>query len=380
MSELIVQPIAIDTIKSHPNADRLEIAVVGGWEIITGKGNYSVGDIVVHVQPDNMVPRQWAETWGVDKYLSWKKGATSGRVRAARLRGIPSYGFLVPNESNASIGTDLSEHYGITKYEPPPPPVGMSAGQMRSEHPLFYRYTDIQNLRNYKDKLDYCELLVVTEKIHGTNSRIGWIRKHICCCGSELDGSHDHNTCGPPIPEYKFVAGTHRTQRDPENCGVYSVPYDQYSDVLMKVFEWACDAIESENDTIESMIIYGEIYGVGIQDLHYGAKEEKGYRVFDICINGRYLSWSILEFLQEEFGLPLVPVLDRGVFDFEQLLEIAQGQTTMADNHIREGIVIRPWHTERSWGKGEKDPHPKRMIFKLISDAYLLRKGGSEFH
>lgn len=22
-----------------------------------------------------------------------------------------------------------------------------------------------------------------------------------CCCGSELDGSHDHDTCGPPINE-----------------------------------------------------------------------------------------------------------------------------------------------------------------------------------
>lgn len=23
---------------------------------------------------------------------------------------------------------------------------------------------------------------------------------YVCCCGSELDGRHDHNTCGPPIP------------------------------------------------------------------------------------------------------------------------------------------------------------------------------------
>jgi hypothetical protein len=24
----------------------------------------------------------------------------------------------------------------------------------------------------------------------------------ICCCGSELNGSHDHNSCGPPIPRF----------------------------------------------------------------------------------------------------------------------------------------------------------------------------------
>ena len=119
MSELVVQPIRIEAIKPHPNADKLELAVVGGWEIITGKDNYVAGDVVVHIQPDAMVPQEWADKWDVTKYLSWKKNATSGRVRAARLRGVTSYGFLVPNESNAELGEELAEHYDITKYDSP---------------------------------------------------------------------------------------------------------------------------------------------------------------------------------------------------------------------------------------------------------------------
>lgn len=361
MSELVVTPVKITDLQPHPNADRLEIATIGGWRIVTGKGNYSVGDVVVHIPPDSMVPRQWADEWGVTQYLSWKKNAASGRVRAARLRGEVSFGFLVPNESGAEPGDDLVEHYGIAKYEPPPPPVGMSAGQMRSEHPLFERYTDIQNLRNYPDKLNYDNPLVVLEKIHGTNSRVGWVKNR-------------------ETGELELVCGTHRTQRDPEDCGIYSLPIDKYRDNLEELQRFLYEIMLDTGGELQSLVVFGEIFGAGVQDLHYGAKQEKDYRVFDILVNGEYANWQSLEHLCERFGLPTVPVLNRGILSFEELLELAQGDTTLDDEHIREGVVVRPMFEELTWGKGEQDPHPKRMIFKLISDDYLLRKGGSEFH
>ena len=363
-SELIVQPIRIDAIKPHPNADRLELAVVGGWEIITGKDNYVVGDIVVHIQPDAMVPQEWADKWDVTKYLSWKKEAKNGRVRAAKLRSVTSYGFLVPNESDAELGTDLAEHYGITKYDPPQK---LGAGQVRSQHPLFHMYTNIQNLRNFKDKLPYGEPLVITEKIHGTNSRVGWVRN-----------TDSQFVEGDPMMR---VVGTHRTQRDPEDCGIYSLPFELHGELLETILDWIAEIWDSGgHGQLNSVIFFGEIFGAGVQDLHYGAKQEKDYRVFDIAVNGEYLPWSTLEFLADEYDLPLVPVLTRGVFDFEQLVEEAQGDTTFDDSHTREGVVVRPWMQELTWGKGERDPAPKRVIFKLISDAYLLRKGGTEMH
>ncbi len=366
MSELVVQPIRIEAIKPHPNADKLELAVVGGWEIITGKDNYVAGDVVVHIQPDAMVPQEWADKWDVTKYLSWKKNATSGRVRAARLRGVVSYGFLVPNESEAELGEELAEHYGITKYDPPQT---LGAGQMRSEHPLFHRYTDIQNLRNFRDMLAYGEPLVVTEKIHGTNSRVGWVRTE--AIADELLDNGGLND---------LVIGTHRTQRDPDDCGIYGLPMAMYGDQMAGVVGWLEEHREHDEPRLNSVIFFGEIYGAGVQDLHYGAKQEKGYRMFDISVNGEYLSWRSMEYLAKEFDIPLVPALTHGVFTFEDLVEFAQGDTTLDDEHIREGVVIRPWAQELKWGKGSKDPNPKRMIFKLISDAYLLRKGGSEMH
>ena len=371
MSDLIITTVTVKDIKPHPNADRLEICQVGGWTIVSGKGNYQVGDIVVHIPPDAMVPRTWADTWGVTQYLSFKKEGDMGRVRAARLRQVTSFGFLVPNDSNAPLGADLADHYGIRKYEPPPPPVGMQAGQMARNHPLFHTYTDIQNLRNFPDKLAYGEPLVVTEKIHGTNSRVGWVRTP----DSENGGMSDY---------FEKVVGTHRTQRKIEDCGIYGLPFALYGEALNQLFDWALQITKNhglDNPLIlNSIIVFGEIYGAGVQDLHYGAKQEKGYRVFDIAINGEYMNAMAMEAICEIVGLPTVPTISRGIVSYEDLLELAKGNTTMDDTHIREGIVVRPMVQEMIWGRGELDPQPKRMIFKLISEDYLLRKEGTEYH
>jgi len=361
MSDLVVQPIKIDAIKPHPNADRLEIAVVGGWEVITGKGNHDAGDVVVHVQPESMIPRDRADEWDVTKYLSWRKNAREGRVRAARLRGVVSFGFLVPNNTGAEIGEDLADYYGIVKYDPPQ---NLGAGQVRKQHPLFHNYTNIQNLRNHPDRLCYGEPLVVTEKIHGTNSRVGWVR----------------NAEEGMVDMLDLVVGTHKTQRDPDDCGIYGLPMDLYGEAMAHVVLWLEEHRDEEEGRINSVIFFGEIFGAGVQDLHYGAKTEKGYRLFDIAVNGEYINWMSLEHLTGMFGIPLVPVITRGVFDFEQLLEEAEGDTRLDDSHIREGIVIRPMVQELTWGKGTQDPNPKRMIFKILSSEYLTRKGGTELH
>ena len=79
------------------------------------------------------------------------------------------------------MGTDVREHYGIGKYRPP---VKFHAGDSEAAHPLFHRYTDIENLRNFPEVFADGEEVVVTEKIHGTNSRIGYVE------GSLLAGSH----------------------------------------------------------------------------------------------------------------------------------------------------------------------------------------------
>lgn len=351
MSDLIINKHTVSKIVPHPNADRLEIVDLDGWQIVSAKGSYKIGDRVIHVQPDSMIPRSLAETWGVDKYLVWKAGFGKGRVRAASLRGVPSFGFLAPCLPEYP-DDNLPEFLNIEKYDPPRPE-GMGAGQVQRAHGKFHHYTNMENLRNRKHKLNYNEPVVVTEKIHGCNSRVGIVRY--------------------PGQEWELVVGSHRTQRNLDDSGVFGIPLDLYGDKIKALL----DDLARENPDSLSILLFGEIFGPGVQDLTYG--KEKQYRAFDLAIDGAYTSFDNLERICGKHGIPVVPRITTGIFSFEELVELAQGDTTLEIDHIREGIVIQPVEPSH-WKMSEQDPNPKRSIFKLISNAYLIRKGGTEYH
>lgn len=362
MSDLLVLVVKIDEVHPHPNADKLEIVKVGGWQIVSGKGNYVVGQLAVHVPPDVMVPKDWAIAWGVRDYLSWKKDATKGRVKAVKLRGAPSFGFLAPVPGDDPIGTNLAEYLGIEKYEEPE---STSLGQMVRNHPLFHTYTDIQNLRNFPDQLNYGAPLILTEKIHGTNSRVGWVRS-----SNEIGNDY-----------LEKVAGTHRTQRKIEQAGVYGLPFELYDKGLNTLYDiLTTTSVPGHADghvLIDSILVFGEIFGPGVQDLTYG--KEKAWRIFDIAINGTYLPWAYVKEICVQCELPIVPHINPTVYTFKELCELAEGDSVLSPGQIKEGIVVRPMD-EETWGKGDLDPHPKRRIFKVISHDYLTRKGGTERH
>ncbi len=84
----------ISEINCHPNADKLELAKVLGYTCIVEKGKYKMGDAVVLIQPDTVLPNEpWAEMFK-------KRGS---RVKALRLRNIWSFGTLVKTSLNALV-------------------------------------------------------------------------------------------------------------------------------------------------------------------------------------------------------------------------------------------------------------------------------------
>jgi len=125
----------ITEINPHPNADRLSLAKVLGYICIVVKDEFKVGDAVVLIQPDTVLPdKPWAEMFK-------KRG---NRVKAMKIRGVFSFGivmspyvifaedigrlkfFLMPSE----IGKDISEHIGVFKYEAPLPKALDAKGSM----------------------------------------------------------------------------------------------------------------------------------------------------------------------------------------------------------------------------------------------------------
>ena len=181
MSSVIANVVEIEAVHPHPNADRLFLARIKGWQAVIrkredGSPEFAPGERVVFIPPDSTLPREMAERIGVVNYLSERTNVEGGRdlvVRQVRLRGEPSFGLVVrPDDPSWPVGTDVREHYGIGKFRPP---VRFSAGDAEPNHPLFQRYTDIENLRNFPGVFAPGEEVVVSEKIHGTNARIGWV-------------------------------------------------------------------------------------------------------------------------------------------------------------------------------------------------------------
>jgi hypothetical protein len=101
-------------LKQHPNADRLEIANVFGGDVIVAKGQYQKGELLCYFPVESCISQKflaWANL--LDKAESNADGKTkgffsskNGRVRAIKLREIPSQGFLFKVSK-------LAEYYGV---------------------------------------------------------------------------------------------------------------------------------------------------------------------------------------------------------------------------------------------------------------------------
>lgn len=361
MSKLIVEVCQIDSVRHHENADKLDICVVKGWEVVVGRDQYKAGDVAVYIPISSIIPQELSDRYDFTKYLQ------KGRVRSARLRGHPSHGVLIPNEKNWAIGTDVAEHYGITKYVPPLPPTMGAKSEQEPEDPLFFRYTDIENMRHYPNVLVDGAEVVCTEKIHGGNVR------NAILFGVEVAGSHRVQRRMPMKP--KIVPWYQRLW----NKILHIQPMVKDEEAMATNpywFPWTIPAVadmlrglSTKNESSRNVIMYGEIHGGNIQKgVRYGSPDKIAYRAFDINIDGQYLDYDEFEKLCNSYGVPIAPVLYRGPFSLEKIKEVAEGKTTIGDDsHIREGTVVRPIKERHS-------PKIGRCILKYVGDGFLTAK------
>jgi len=144
--------------------------------------------------------------------------------------------------------------------------------------------------------------------------------------------------------------------------------------------------LESENilrlitqlcDEKYPVTVYGEIYGPGIQDMDYGLAHA-GYRVFDIKVNGRFLSFDDFAAACAFWQVETVPLLYKGVYYDGLVEEYTNGNSIAAVEPVRskfkgrEGIVITPLVEEWS------EQLLGRLILKSLSADYLDRKGAQD--
>lgn len=386
MSSLIVEVCQVDKVEPHPNADRMEIAYVKGWRTCISKGQLQAGDRVVYFPPDTVLPTSLAERLGVAKYLSSVTAATDGtrpaggRIRVARLRGQQSYGLITKCEnSDWPVGYDVASHFGVSKWEPPQI---CSDGDALPPHPAFHTYTDIENYRNFPNILREGEHVVFTEKLHGRNCRLGYIRDQNEAGAMEFSfmvGSHDvrrkefsirEKACRDHNKEVvKNEDGSIKTITVTKRCRFYDALTEPVKNLLRGVSAGA-----------HNVVLFGELYGKTCQDMWYGVDQD--FRAFDLTVDGKYLDHPRKTEIFAQYGVKSVPVLFFGLFSQAKVEELVDGPTAVCAPELmgsfqgREGVVMTPVTERQDFDLGGSG----RVILKAVSFAYHERKGGTEQH
>ena len=246
------------------------------------------------------------------------------------------------------LADDIAGLLGITKWEPP---IKSTQGDVERDMETFHRYTSIEHWRNYPDTLGEDEEVVITEKLHGTNCRLGYVRD-------------------PSTDEMVLVAGSHKTRRKGENS-LYWKPFEWYHSIETMIK----DISKYHNGA--SVVLFGEIFGSSVQDMAYGyTNGKKDFRAFDISVDGKYLDYEAKKSLFFVAGVPTVPFLYKGPARTKVIEDLTDGNSTFKTDRGfagREGIVITP-AVERDGGL------LGRVIFKSVSADYLARKGGTDSH
>lgn len=372
MSEYRVPLTTVKEILPHGNADALEVAKVYDFEVITRKGNYNVGDEVIYIPIDSVLPQQLEnKLFPPGSKITLNKH----RVKQIKIRGRYSQGMLIkPDDVSEFLGVDrmrrlgsyepnecLAADLGITKYEPGPAPFeGGKSGPIKrnkpKENPYFHKYGGLDNFKWYPELFEEGEQVSVTEKIHGTNVRFGMVpyaANNLWRKFKKLLGL---------APAYEWVYGSNNVQLQQRYNYTGWYGEDVYGITLAKY--------NAKDKVKPGEIWYGEVYGHNIQkNYNYGCEPgEFKLVLFDLKYqNGtdsKYADVDEFQRVAKERGFEIVPELFRGSFNKDSVKELTKGDSVLEPKQkVREGVVIKP--------VTETDTSIGRKVLKMISEKYL---------
>jgi len=353
----------VTEVKAIEGADNIELAVVGGWNTITRKGEYQVGAKVVVATTDAVIPEALSELMGVTNYL--RKGQ---RVRTVKLRGVYSecllipFKFLAPKalEKNVNDGHDMMEILGVTKYEPPVKQIQLASGRKIKyrDNPNFHIYYKFPNLKNVTGMFTEEDNVEITRKIHGTNARYGIVKKLKLIFWDKVKKFFG---LADKWIDYEFVVGSHNVEKGSDSQGFYdtNVWYqiaDKY-EIKKRLWEY----VKINPNIGDGITIYGEIYGAGIQkNYEYGLTEIE-FVGFDVKEDGEYLSpISATLMIKHQLDLPYVEILHFGNWSQEVQDKFVFNNFIPGTKVPHEGIVIKEWSGARN------------KVAKVINPDYLI--------
>lgn len=362
-------------------ADKVELALIDGWQVVVKKGDFSPGDHCVYFEIDSFLPiRPEFEFLRASSFKEHPELGQGFRLKTIMLRGQLSQGLALPystinnfaswdNDMDSytngkvnvlpCLGEDLTELIGVKKWETPIP--AQLAGTIKGAFPSFIPKTDQERVQNMD--LNVAEPKEVTYTDGGGNTITKMINKR-----------------KPNIRDYTYevtlkLDGSSMTvYKNNGEVGVCSRNMDLLEDSNNAYWRAAnaCGLIRYLRENLKGNYAFqGELMGPGVQGnreglniLHFFV-----FDVFDID-KGKYLlplerNKFILEVMSKSkdghLGFNHIPIIE---YDYiipeneilETLLKFADRESL---NHkVAEGLVFKAMTDNFS--------------FKVINNNFLL--------
>jgi RNA ligase (TIGR02306 family) len=369
-----VEVFAVEKVRPHPNADRLELLEFQGYQTVVKKGEHRPGALAAFIPPDNLVDVTRPEF----AFLAPQARADGkARIKAIRLRGEPSFGLVVPAPPGASPGDNVAVALGVEHYVPFIEGAGKAnkarlymGGECTSPPDVPHVKYDLEAGRRYARLLfQPGEPVVVTEKIHGASGRyVFWNDRMYCGSRGEWKKeypSYDHVTVEalePRVGREKAEEIVEKLRSGPKTKNLWWKALDN------------TPAVRCFCEQNPGVLVYGEVFG-SVQDMRYGhAPGAVSFAAFDMMYDGKWMDTEEFFANCDDWDIPTVPRVARGrvEFDFDTICDMAEGPSLYPGaDHIREGVVVKPIH-ERT--------HPRlgRVALKWVGVGYLSRRDTDE--
>lgn len=333
----------IGSIRPIENADAIECATVDGWQVVTKKGEFAVGDKCVYFEIDSFLPIEDERFAFLAKNKILWNERIGIRLRTIKLRGQISQGLILPLSAFPEVecagegNTDLAELLNIVKWEVLQ---GENPNGIRlNPFPSFIQKTDQERIQNVTRWLiDFADAeFEVTIKLDGSSMTVFHNRGEygVCsrnCTLDEFDGEH------------------------PTTNKMWTVAKQN-------------NLIEALKAYGKNIALQGELIGEGIQGNPEKITGQRFYLfdIFDIDAyayltpNDRYQAVLTLQSLGAQIEqVPMLCNIKLAMFggDVANVLGFAEGKS-LNPNVSREGVVFKSLDGAVS--------------FKAISNSYLLK-------
>lgn len=357
-----VVPIVLE---KHPNADSLSICnVFGGYTCVLRTEDWKGIELGAYIPPDSTVDVRRPE---FSFLADQAKADGRARIKAKKLRGIVSYGLMVPAPAGAKVGDDVAELLDCQHYEPPI--VGESrggffmGGEAASAPNVYHVKYDVDAFRRYHHLFQPGEPVHITEKCDGASMRaVYW--DGVFHCGSRTEWKKKYPTYDHLTVESLVAKGMPEDQAKEQLERLLSKP--KKMNLWWEVAE-RTPALEKFCRDNPGVVVHGEVFGC-TNAIKYSLPDVNRIAVFDLMKDGKWL--DLREARELGRDLPWVPVLADSIpYDFDTVCSFAEGLTTVADakqGTIREGCVVKPI-------KERYDPKVGRCCFKVINPEFLER-------